>query len=510
MKKLLTITMVVILVLSMVSCSGNDISLVETDLDKPITFKWVMPGPGSQTDSQMVWTKFNEELHKIEGFENVTVEIEVIPNADYSQKMMLMQTSGENMDLVQTFGLDYAKNFREGAFLDMAPYLEKYAKQALKELPEWVVNMGKIEGAQAILPNYQKMTAAPWAITMPKELIDKYEIDIESMREAIQSEKTWGDKSRESLEGYLKKIYEGGDIWKGYAGVNLKGYDNIVGSFGYNYYNKDVKVESYHFNDWSEDNFRWFKKLYNNGYVRKDVLSAKASDFSGIQGGNVLYGSQVWSGTQDIYIDTTSEDIDLVKVPIESKFFIPYKPSAGGFAIPVNSRYPDVAAKLINLMCASEGKELYNLLVYGIEGVHYEVVKEIEGDKVIKPFDYVEEGNSSARYGLNKWIVGNAKNAYLTTNVPENFKEIIYVQMNEGENTLLSPLMGFALVSDTIDTKLSQYGAVTSEYASVLNSGAVDTEKLIAEFTAKAEAAGRDEIIAEIQKQVDEFLEKNK
>ena len=79
--------------------------------------------------------------------------------------------------------------------------------------------------------------------------------------------------------------------------------------------------------------------------------------------------------------------------------------------------------------------------------------------------------------------------------------------MNEGENTKLSPLMGFALVSDTIDTKLSQYRAVTKEYGNALGSGAADTEKLIAEFTQKSHDAGIDDILSEIQSQVDAFLE---
>ena len=33
-----------------------------------------MPGPGMQTDAEKVFAKFNEELHKIKGFENLTVE----------------------------------------------------------------------------------------------------------------------------------------------------------------------------------------------------------------------------------------------------------------------------------------------------------------------------------------------------------------------------------------------------------------------------------------------------
>ena len=173
----------------------------------------------------------------------------------------------------------------------------------------------------------------------------------------------------------------------------------------------------------------------------------------------------------------------------------------------MNSEYPDVAVKLINLLSTKEGIELYNLLVYGIEGVHYTVDKELEdGDKMITPKDYAEEGNSSSSYGLWKWIVGNAKNAYITSNQPETFKETIYEFMNEGELSVVSPLMGFALDATTIETKLGQIRAIANEYGGPIGSGAVDTEGLLKEMFEKHEHAGTKEVCAEIQAQVDAFI----
>ena len=160
MKKIISLLLAVAMMISLVACGGNgagDANLIETDLSNPITLKWVMPGPGVQADSEKVWAYFNEELHKVEGFENVSVEIEVIPVADYAQKMTLMQTSGEQMDIIQTYQLKYADEYRNGTIIDMTPYLEKYAKETLEEVPQWVIDMGKVDGGQAILPNYQKM-----------------------------------------------------------------------------------------------------------------------------------------------------------------------------------------------------------------------------------------------------------------------------------------------------------------------------------------------------------------
>lgn len=505
MKRLITLILAVVMIFSLSSCNNNA-DIMTTDLSKPITLNWIMPGPGVQTDSEKVWSKFNEELHKIEGFENVTVNIEVIPIADYAQKFLLMQTSGEPMDIVQTYTLDYAKEFRNGSFMDMTSYLP-LLKEASKDIPEWVVDMGKVDGAQAIVPNYQKMTEAPWAITMPKDLADEY-ADVEAMKIAIQESDYTLPETLQPVEDYLEKVYEAGKIGTGYVGVNTKGYENIIGRFGYRRYEDDVRITHSELEkDIAVDVWNVSREFFKKGYIRKDVLSAKPADKNGVKDGNVLWMSQIWNGTE-IYVDENTYDFPVVQVPISNSFFVPYKPAAGGFAIHTDSKYPDVAMKVINLMMSSEYKELYNLMVYGIEGEHYEVVKELDGDKVIKPFDYVEEGNSSARYGLNKWIVGNAKNAYLTYNLDENFKKFVYEYMNEGENTTVSKLMGFALDQNSIETKLMQLNTVQGEYKA-LSSGAIDIEGKYNEYITKLEAAGVYDIIGEIQRQVDEHL-KNK
>ena len=220
MKKISAILLTIVMMLSMVSCGGNsgNANLIETDLSSPVTINWIMPGPGMQTDSEKVFAKFNEELHKIEGFENVTVKIEVIPVADYAQKIMLMQTSGEKMDIIQTYLLNYATEFRNGAFIDIEPYLKKYAKDVYEEVPEWVINMGKVDGQQAILPVYQKMVNAPYYWTIPADL-QEY-LDVEEIQASFFAERENGyvvsDRTKNAIESYLQKVTAAGKIGKGY------------------------------------------------------------------------------------------------------------------------------------------------------------------------------------------------------------------------------------------------------------------------------------------------------
>lgn len=511
MKKILALVLAVAMMLSLAACGGNDANVVETDLSKPITLNWIMPGPGIQKDAEMVWEKFNEELHKIEGFENVTVNVEVIPMADYAQKIMLMQTSGEKMDLIQTYQLKYTDEYRNGTIMDMTPYLKKFAKETLEELPQWVIDMGKVDGAQAILPNYQKMTSAPYYMTIPADLAQYIDVDAVSKAAIAEKDNKFliSDESLALMEDYLSKVKEAGKIGKGYVGAwPGRGTESIVDSFRYFYLEPEIKINHAHLDGQQVSLWRAKKYFFEKGYVRKDALSAKSADFNGVIDGNVVWTSQNWTGKIEPFAGDKTHDVDVLQIPTSDHFFVGYKPAAGGFAVPVNSECPDVAVMLANLMLTEKGIELYNLMVYGIEGVHYTVDKVLEnGDKMITPKDYPEEGNSSSAYGLAKWIVGNAKNAYITSNQPENFKEIVYEHMNEGELTVVSPLMGFALDATSIETKLSQIKAVAKEYGDPIGSGAVDTEALLKEMFTKYEQAGIDGVIAEIQAQVDAFLE---
>ncbi|MBO5099179.1 MAG: ABC transporter substrate-binding protein [Clostridia bacterium] len=513
MKKIISLLLAVAMMLSLVACGGNgsnDANLIETDLSNPVTIKWIMPGPGIQADSEMVWAKFNEELHKVEGFENVTVDIEVIPVADYAQKMILMQTSGEQMDIIQTYQLQYADEYRDGTIIDMTPYLEKYAKETLNEVPQWVIDMGKVDGGQAILPNYQKMVQSYMYVNIPEELAQY--ADIEGLEKAFMEEDKannyiLSDKSKQLITEYLSKVSAAGKLGKGYVTpFSLRGVEPIINIFQYYYNDPDFTVVNAHLDAQQQGNWKFKKEMYDLGYVRKDALSAKNTDADGIPNGNAMFPAQNIPGVFTTYLEEGIFDVPVVQIPAQNNHFVPYKPAAGGTAIPVNSQYPDVAAKIINLMNSSKGIELFNIMVYGIEGVHYTVEKEYEnGDKLISP-EYADEGNSSSKYGLWKWIVGNAKNAYLTVGQGEDYKETIYTNLNEGENTIPSPLMGFALDADSIEVKLTQIKSVSSEYGNPIGSGAADTEKLLAEMEEKYKLAGSDEIIAEIQAQVDAFV----
>ncbi|MNP85767.1 hypothetical protein D3C76_1856540 [compost metagenome] len=71
--------------------------------------------------------------------------------------------------------------------------------------------------------------------------------------------------------------------------------------------------------------------------------------------------------------------------------------------------------------------------------------------------------------------------------------------------------MGFTFdVNEAIKNKVAASITIRKQYDPALDTGSVDPEKVLPEYTAKMKSSAVDEIIAEKQKQFDAYLAKNK
>lgn len=69
-----------------------------------------------------------------------------------------------------------------------------------------------------------------------------------------------------------------------------------------------------------------------------------------------------------------------------------------------------------------------------------------------------------------------------------------------------SPALGYCFVVDDVSTVYSSVSAVVSQYVALISTGAVDPEVELAEFNNALKAAGIEDVIAENQRQLDEWL----
>lgn len=166
------------------------------------------------------------------------------------------------------------------------------------------------------------------------------------------------------------------------------------------------------------------------------------------------------------------------------------------WTIPENTEYPEKAMQLLNLMYTDP--EVMNLLAWGIEGRHYQVL-----DNGMAAFaDGVNADNSG--YNLNYgWMFGNQFIAY----VWNGDSPTIWQDTDEwNKSARRSPALGFTFDSTPVKNEVAACTNVVNEFSISITSGLVDPETTIPEFVKKLEASGIDKIIAEKQSQLNEWL----
>ncbi len=136
---------------------------------------------------------------------------------------------------------------------------------------------------------------------------------------------------------------------------------------------------------------------------------------------------------------------------------------------------------------------LYNLLAYGIEGTHYNKVSE-------KVIDICSDNYSIGNYTFgNKNLSYNL--SYFPKNLSEDFKEF-------DSKAIISPLLEFSFDPTPVAGEIAKITEVTEEIEGPVFVGAVDPEEYLPKVIEKYKQAGLDKVMAEQQKQINEWLGK--
>lgn len=478
----------------------------------PVTLEWWYRGNGVQKDTETVEAAFNELLKTYPGMEHVTVNLNCYTGADYKNAVILAQSADQQIDILNTVSLDFAEEVGKGTFLPLDDYLA--SNETLKnELPDWLWELGGINGSTYIVPNYQRAANMMYFVT-PKDYMDKYG-DIDAMRDVFQKKDRDIDEIAATLEEYCTAVQAGEGKTKYMAPLGtsystqygfMDRYDTIYGKFI-----KSVgsdKVEHMYMTDDILKAYEISADWYKKGLVHPDILTITPKDFEGANMLNevsYIYTINNQAGDEEAVSKYYSDSygFDVYAVPMFTNYYITNTWAAGGNGITAKCKHPDEAMRLIELMTTEEGAELYNLIVYGIEGTHYDKVD----DTHIKTLEYDgTQGGVDSSYAAMKWIMGNTFHAYLNQGCKDGENELA-LEINNSKDNDVSDLMGFSADTTKIATQLEQTTAVTEEYKKTLESGAMkdDWKSYYDDYVNKMKSAGLEDILTELQSQVDAF-----
>lgn len=163
-----------------------------------------------------------------------------------------------------------------------------------------------------------------------------------------------------------------------------------------------------------------------------------------------------------------------------------------GVAIHSTSKQPERALMMIDLL--QNDKELHDLMMNGITAVHYNPVGEDKFTNAEKNANYTGFSNWGFNSPLNRDNASFPDEANALTDKWE--KEVYHY-----------PLETFVFDNSKVKTEVANVGNVMLQYGIPLEYGTVkDVDAGLAKLQQQVKSAGIDTIIAEVQRQIDEFL----
>ncbi|MGQ9631007.1 MAG: ABC transporter substrate-binding protein [bacterium] len=487
-KKFFWVVVALFLALGLVWATGYEEAGAQEKLP-PVKLIWYYPGTYPQPDQDLVFAEANKIIkEKI----NATVEFRTVSWGDYTDKIGVIIASGEPYDLCFTANWmnNYHRNVAKGAFLPLDDLLDKYAPKLKASVPEKIWAATKVKGKIYGIINYQisAMTNGLW---FRKDLVEKYGFDVKSV------------KRLEDVEPFLRTIKEkepgmipisnantpGTNV--GYVLVYL-GFDEIGGRAipgvvrlndpSMRVINQFATPE---FKNWLHLMRDWYQK----GYIRKDAIAIKDVN-PDLSAGKIAVG---WEGNHKPGGDAEAKarwGYEVISTPISDSILLTSSIIATMHAISVTSKNPERAMMLMELM--NTDKELYNLITFGIEGKHYRKV----GPNRIEPI-------KDSKYNPGTpWMHASTFNAYLLPGQPDDVWEKTK-ELNMSAKA--SPIIGFAFDPEPVQSEIAQCQSVVKEFLPQLELGVVDPDVELPKFLDKLEKAGASKIIAEMQRQIDEW-----
>lgn len=446
---------------------------------------WYVPGPYPQPEMNLVFDEANKIIkEKI----NATVDFRAYNFGEFQEKVKMAEAASEEFDIAFTahWFNSYQSNVAKGAFIPIDDLLQQYAPTLWSSMPEATWNAAKINGKIYGVINQQIM-ARTANMEIVKEYADKYGLDLNIDPETFKLEhlEPFFDKFMAGEPDKFPVIIHWANLTD-YYGIEFPAGGDVPAALMYS--DDSLTV----INPFESEQFKSYlalaKSWVDKGYFKsKELITAQESGDLYSNGKVAVWFGGTWK---------PGGEVDASRIynrPIADRAISPALLTTNGiiatmFGISRTSKNPERAMMLLELV--NSDIELYNLLVFGIEGKHYNKTS----GNYIEP---VAENKYAASYS---WVWGNNFNAYLTEGQPED----VWAQTKTlNESAQKAPSIGFTFDSEPVKTEIANSATVVKEYLDGLNSVFLNLDQDYPDFIEKLKKAGSERIIEEMQRQID-------
>mgnify|MGYP001124900084 CR=1 FL=1 len=488
------------------------------------TIQLMITGAGKQANSDKVWAAFNEQLQQY--VPNTTVEFIDVPFEEYSEKFSQVLASGEGVDLAWTGWLiNKLQNIADGNLMPLDDLLAEYGQGIVDILGEEVVEIHRnaADGKLYYLPSWQGLCGERrgWlVVTEIAELAgDTWIDDTKAALNKWRNNYSGIEDFQAVLDQATKYLAAAKEAGKLGAGINTgrafgwsmyNGMYSFLGvggaEIGITYCDGTFTVKDgvagEHYKLYAKTMADWYKE----GYIRSDIMSVDTSTLTTPKNGEITDTTYVFSC--DPYLTEADQEaaiadagMDMTYLPIEENAYL----ILGGdtsYAIPYCADEPERAMMVLNAIYSQP--DLYNTLIYGIEGEDY--TKNADGTITTSYVGASPTADDS--YGIQRWIIGSCKNALINNGTDPNY----YADLEALEATAqVNPFLNFTFDRTNVEGICASILNVYYEYGPQLDNGVAgdNWEELYNNYMAARKDAGIEELVTEFQNQLNAYIEAN-
>ena len=488
------------------------------------TIQLMITGSGKQANSDKVWAAFNEQLQQY--VPNTTVEFIDVSFDEYSEKFSQVLASGEGVDLAWTGWLvDKPTNINDGNLMPLDDLLAEYGQGIVDVLGENVVEIHRnADGNIYYLPSWQGLCGERrgWlVVTEIAELAgDTWIEDTEAALNKWRNNYSEGTEAFQAVldqaTKYLAAAKEAGKLGAGINTGRAFGWSMYNGMYsflgvggaeiGITYCDGTFTVKDgvagEHYKLYAKTMADWYKE----GYIRSDIMSVDTSTLTMPKNGEITDTTYVFSC--DPYLTEADQEaaiadagMDMTYLPVEENASL----ILGGdtsYAIPYCADEPERAMMVLNAIYSQP--DLYNTLIYGIEGEDY--TKNADGTITTSYVGASPTADDS--YGIQRWIIGSCKNALINNGTDPNY----YADLEALEETArVNPFLNFTFDRTNVEGICASILNVYYEYGPQIDNGVAgdNWEELYNNYMAARKDAGIEELVTEFQNQLNAYIEAN-
>lgn len=472
----------------------------EAGNDDLVEIVWQWPSSGNTGSGfQDVEDALNEMMEKDIG---VHVTLYPVTFSNMANQTALDVSSGEQVDIVLSVGTGVGSLVSNGFIEPLDDIIEEHGP-AIVEKCGVGLSGGYYNGQLYGLPNAY-IRGQAYGFLARKDLMDKYgfEVDEEKIYTWEEFDEIFATIKAGEGENFFCMIpaatseaplHRCAFEYDKLGGTTASGVLMLNESF------EDLTVKNMYETEAYEE---YAKRMYDwaqKGYISKDASTNTEDEFTMISGGNYL-GMFYW--TTPGACAETSQLVNREMVQLQT--IVPYTPTDEFqnilWSVPITSVNPAKAVEALNYIY--EHDEAAWLLQYGIEGVSYEIIEESEDGKL---FRYLADDITTLPYYCEYGVYGDRLAWPVIEGKPIDFNAQLRVFSESIPDSRRSPAMDYCFNYESVATEFSAVTAVISQYIPSINCGVIDPEKNLQEFRDALKAAGIDKVIAENQRQLDEW-----